>query len=53
MLNVVFKMLNIGRYYIQCFCAGGECWHVRRSLTEVIKLRNALLKDGQNELEEF
>ena len=33
-------------YVVQCFCTDGECWHVRRSLTEVIKLRNTLLKDG-------
>lgn len=31
---------------IQCATADGQCWHVRRSLCDVVKLRNTLLKDG-------
>ena len=33
-------------YTIQCVTADGQCWHVRRSLCEVIKLNKALLTDG-------
>jgi hypothetical protein len=31
---------------IQCATADGQCWHVQRSLCDVVKLRNTLLKDG-------
>lgn len=31
---------------IQCATADGHCWHVRRSMRDVIQLRNELLKDG-------
>lgn len=31
---------------VQCATADGQCWHVRRSMCDVIQLRNTLLKDG-------
>jgi hypothetical protein len=33
-------------YYIQCFAPSAHSWYVRRSLSDVCELRNALLKTG-------